>query len=65
MKRKHRRLLLVLLSLGLVGAGGIGYYIVLYVRGFQYERVAVLLVVVIAVVFALDYLTLAVRRWVR
>ena len=51
--------------LGLVGAGGIGYYIVLYVRGFQYERVAVLLVVVIAVVFALDYLTLAVRRWVR
>ncbi len=51
--------------LGLVGAGGIGYYIQLYVRGFQYEKVAVLLAVIIAVVTALDQLTYWVRRWVR
>jgi len=51
--------------LGLVGAGGIGYYIQLYVRGFQYEKVAVLLLVIIAVVTVLDQLTFWVRRWVR
>ena len=51
--------------LGLVGAGGVGYYILLYVRGFQYEKVAVLLAVIIAVVLALDNLTFWVRRWVR
>ena len=39
--------------LGLVGAGGIGYYIQLYVRGFQYNKVAVLLLVIIAVVTAI------------
>ncbi|MCZ6726924.1 MAG: phosphonate ABC transporter, permease protein PhnE [Acidobacteria bacterium] len=48
--------------LGLVGAGGVGYYIVLYVRGFQYERVAVLVMVIIAVVTLLDGLTFWVRR---
>lgn len=51
--------------LGLVGAGGIGYYIQLYVRGFQYEKVAVLLLVIIAVVTILDQMTFWVRRWVR
>ena len=51
--------------LGLVGAGGIGYYIQLYVRGFQYEKVAVLLLVIVAVVTILDQLTYWVRRWVR
>ncbi len=51
--------------LGLVGAGGIGYYIQLYVRGFQYEKVAVLLLTIVAVVTALDQLTYWVRRCVR
>ena len=51
--------------LGLVGAGGVGYYILLYVRGFQYDKVAVLLAVIIAVVLALDSLTFWVRKWVR
>ncbi len=51
--------------LGLVGAGGIGYYIQLYVRGFQYGKVAVLLLVIIIVVTLLDQLTFWVRRWVR
>lgn len=51
--------------LGLVGAGGVGYYILLYVRGFQYEKVAVLLAVIVAVVLMLDSLTFWVRRWVQ
>jgi phosphonate transport system permease protein len=51
--------------LGLVGAGGIGYYIQLYVRGFQYEKVAVLLLVIIVVVWMLDQLTFFARRWIR
>lgn len=51
--------------LGLVGAGGVGYYILLYVRGFQYEKVAVLLAVIIGVVLMLDNLTFWIRRWVQ
>ncbi len=51
--------------LGLVGAGGIGFYIQLYVRGFQYEKVAVLLLVIVAVVTVLDQLTFWIRHWVR
>ncbi len=51
--------------LGLVGAGGVGYYILLYVRGFQYEKVAVLLLVIILVVLALDTLTFWIRRWIQ
>ena len=51
--------------LGLVGAGGVGYYILLYVRGFQYEKVAILLMVIVAVVTILDQLTYWVRKWVR
>lgn len=51
--------------LGIVGAGGIGYYIQLYVRGFQYDKVAVLLLVIVAVVTLLDQLTFWARRWVR
>jgi len=43
--------------LGLVGAGGIGYYINLYVRGFQYNKVAVLLIVIVMVVTVLDQIT--------
>lgn len=51
--------------LGLVGAGGIGLYIQLYVRGFQYEKVAVLLLVILTVVALLDQLTYRVRKWIR
>ncbi|MHB2266373.1 hypothetical protein [Aliihoeflea sp. PC F10.4] len=35
------------LILGLVGAGGIGFYIETYVRTFQYEKVATLTIVVV------------------
>jgi len=51
--------------LGLVGAGGIGYYIILYVKGFQYEKVAILLLVIIAVVLIFDQLTFWLRRLVQ
>ena len=51
--------------LGLVGAGGIGFYIQLYVRGFQYEKVAVLLVVIVGVVTLLDQVTFWARRWIQ
>ena len=51
--------------LGLVGAGGIGYYIQLYVRGFQYEKVAVLLLVIVVVVTTLDQVTFWARRCVQ
>jgi len=51
--------------LGLVGAGGIGYYIQLYVRGFQYDKVAVLLLIIILVVTVLDQMTFWLRKWIR
>jgi len=51
--------------LGLVGAGGIGYYIQLYVRGFQYEKVTVLLLTIVVVVTMLDQFTYWIRKWVR
>jgi phosphonate transport system permease protein len=51
--------------LGLVGAGGIGYYITLYVLGYQYEKAGVLLLVIIGVVFLLDQMTFWARRWIR
>lgn len=48
--------------LGLVGAGGIGYYIQLYARGFQYPKVATMLVAVIVMVLAMDAITHWSRR---
>ena len=51
--------------LGLVGAGGIGYYIQLYVLGYQWEKVAVLLVLLVAVVTLMDQFTFWTRRAVQ
>ena len=53
------------LILGLVGAGGIGFYIQAYVRSFQYERVATLTLVVILMVIAVEQLSTWVRRRLR
>ena len=53
------------LILGLVGAGGIGFYIQAYVRAFQYERVATLTLVVILMVIAVEQLSTWVRRRLR
>jgi len=51
--------------LGYVGAGGIGWEIKKYVGSFQYDKVATLLLVIIAVVTMLDLLTYWVRKRVR
>lgn len=53
------------LILGLVGAGGIGFYILLYIRAFQYDKVATLTVVVLLTVVALEQLSITVRKKLR
>jgi phosphonate transport system permease protein len=53
------------LVLGLVGAGGIGFYIQLYIRAFQYDKVATLTIVVLVMVIALEQLSVWVRRRLR
>jgi phosphonate transport system permease protein len=46
---------------GFVGAGGIGYYIQLYLRALQYDGVVTLLVVVFATIVLIDVVSLKVR----
>ncbi len=53
------------LVLGLVGAGGIGFYIHLYARAFQYERVAVLCMVTLAALIAIEQLSAWLRSRLR
>lgn len=48
--------------LGIVGAGGIGTYILMYTQSFQYDRVAVLLIVISIVVFLLDQCSYWIRK---
>ncbi len=53
------------LILGLVGAGGIGFYIQLYIRSFQYDKVATLTIVVLVMVVIVEQLSVAIRRRLR
>jgi phosphonate transport system permease protein len=53
------------LVLGLVGAGGIGFYIQLYIRAFQYDKVATLTLVVLAMVIVTEQLSVWIRRRLR
>ena len=53
------------LVLGLVGAGGIGFYIQLYVRAFQYDKVATLTLVVLLIVVLVEQISIAIRRRLR
>lgn len=53
------------LILGLVGAGGIGFYIHTYVRSFQYGKVATLTVVVLILVVLIEQASAAVRKLLR
>ena len=53
------------LVLGLVGAGGIGFYIHLYARAFQYQRVAVLCIVTLIAVIAIEQLSAWLRSRLR
>lgn len=53
------------LVLGLVGAGGIGFYIQLYARSFQYEKVATLTLVVLLMVVLIEQVSTWCRRHLR
>jgi phosphonate transport system permease protein len=48
--------------LGVVGAGGIGYYFQVYLGNFDYQRAASLLLLLLAVVITLDWLSGQARR---
>jgi phosphonate transport system permease protein len=51
--------------LGLVGAGGIGFYIQLYSRAFQYPKVATLTIVVVIVAVVVEQASVVLRRRLR
>lgn len=53
------------LVLGLVGAGGIGLYIQLYIRAFQYDRVATATFFVLVMVVLVEQASIALRRKLR
>lgn len=53
------------LVLGLVGAGGIGFYIQTYVRTFQYDKAATLTLVVVVFVVLIEVLNHVVRAALR
>ncbi len=48
--------------LGLVGAGGLGFYVLLYVKQFQWEKSGVLCLVIILMVFAGEFLSWQIRK---
>lgn len=50
------------LILGVVGAGGIGFYIQTYIRSFQYEKAATVTLAVVAIVIAIEVVNAALRR---
>lgn len=47
--------------LGLVGAGGIGFYISLYMRSFEYGRVATLTLIILVMIAVIDALSAYLR----
>ena len=49
--------------IGIVGAGGIGYYINLYLKFLEYERVAAYLVVIFLVVLIIDMVSIYLRSF--
>ena len=50
------------LVLGLVGAGGIGFYIHMYTRSFHYEKVATLTLVVLTMVVTIEQISVYLRN---
>jgi len=50
------------LILGIVGAGGIGFYIQTYVRSFQYDKAASVTIAVVMMVIAIEAINVAIRR---
>ena len=47
--------------LGLVGAGGIGFYIINYIKFFEYGKAAVFMLVVLITVLIIDYVSVKIR----
>jgi phosphonate transport system permease protein len=47
--------------LGLVGAGGIGYYIINYIQFFEYGKATVFMLVVLVVVLVIDLISVKIR----
>ena len=50
------------LILGVVGAGGIGFYIQTYVRSFQYDKAASVTLAVVVMVITIEALNVTLRR---
>jgi len=50
------------LILGIVGAGGIGFYIQTYVRSFQYDKAASVTIAVVIMVIAIEGINVVLRR---
>ena len=49
--------------IGIVGAGGIGYYISTYLKFLQYDKVMALLIVLFFVVVVIDLLSIKARSY--
>ncbi len=49
--------------IGIVGAGGIGYYINLYLKFLQYEKVIAYLIIIFIVVLILDFISIKARSY--
>jgi len=47
--------------IGLVGAGGIGFYIINYIKFFEYGKAAVFMLVVLATVLIIDWVSVKIR----
>jgi len=47
--------------IGLVGAGGIGFYIINYIKFFEYEKAIVFMIVVLITVIVIDLLSVKIR----
>lgn len=52
----------VAVVLGLVGAGGIGFLLTQYMRLFQYQKVCTVILVILALVMAVDFVSARLRR---
>ena len=50
--------------IGIVGAGGIGYYINTYMKFLEYDKVLALLIIIFVVVIVIDLMSLMVRSFV-
>ena len=49
--------------IGIVGAGGIGYYINLYLKFLQYDMVLSYLIIIFIVVLIIDFLSISARSY--